>query len=139
MLTAIGPAVLNQLLFKSVPYDTEKDFTPVILVGELPQVIISDPKLGFKTLQETVEFGQKNPGKLNIGHPGAGSMGHLTGALFLARTGIKGTLIGYRGAAPLLHDVLGGQISGGHAGLYPCSRERHHSGSRERATRFVSA
>ncbi len=111
--TAIGPAVLNQLLFKSIPYDTAKDFTPVILVGEVPQVIVSSPKLGFNTLQDLIEFGRKNPGKLNIGHPGAGSMGHLTAALFLARTGIKGMLVGYRGAAPMLLDVLGGQIQAG--------------------------
>jgi tripartite-type tricarboxylate transporter receptor subunit TctC len=111
--TAIGPAVLNQLLLKSIPYDTEKDFTPVILVGETPQVIVSSPKFGFNTLQDLIEFGRKNPGKLNIGHPGAGSMGHLTAALFLARTGINGTLVGYRGAAPMLLDVLGGQIQAG--------------------------
>lgn len=113
LMTAIGPAVLNQLLFKSVPYDTEKDFTPVILVGEFPQLIVSSPKLGFKTLQQLVDFGRSNPGKLNIGHAGAGSMGHLTGALFLARAGIKGTLIAYRGAAPVVLDVLGGQIQAG--------------------------
>jgi tripartite-type tricarboxylate transporter receptor subunit TctC len=113
LLTAIGPAVLNQLLFKSVPYDTEKDFTPVILVGEFPQVIVSNPKLGFKTLQDLVEYGRSNPGKLNIGHAGAGSMGHLTGALFLARTGIQGILVGYRGAAPVVLDVLGGVIQAG--------------------------
>jgi tripartite-type tricarboxylate transporter receptor subunit TctC len=111
--TAIGPAVLNQLLFKSVPYDTEKDFTPIVLVGEIPQVIVSSPKLGFKTLQDLVEFGRRNPGKLNIGHAGAGSMGHLTSALFLARTGIQGTLVGYRGAVPVVMDVLSGQIQAG--------------------------
>lgn len=113
LLSAIGPAVLNQLLFKSVPYDTDKDFAPIVLVGEFAQLIVSDPKLGFKTLQDLVEFGRKNPGKLNIGHPGAGSMGHLTGALFLARTSIQGSLIGYRGAVPIVTDVMGGQIQAG--------------------------
>jgi len=113
LFTAVGPAVLNQLLFKSIPYDTEKDFTPVILLGEIPQLIVSSPKLGFKTLHDLVEFGRNNPGKLNIGHAGAGSMGHLTGALFLARTGIQGALVGYRGAAPVVMDVLSGQIQAG--------------------------
>jgi tripartite-type tricarboxylate transporter receptor subunit TctC len=113
LFTAVGPAVLNQLLFKSVPYDTEKDFVPVILLGEIPQLIVSSPKLGFKTLKELVDFGRNNPGKLNIGHAGAGSMGHLTGALFLARTGIQGALVGYRGAAPVVMDVLSGQIQAG--------------------------
>jgi tripartite-type tricarboxylate transporter receptor subunit TctC len=111
--TAVGPAVLNQLLLKSVPYDTEKDFTPIILVGEIPQVIVGSPKLGFKTLQDLIEFGRKNPSKLNIGHAGAGSMGHLTAALFLARTGLRGTLIAYRGAGPVVADVMSGQIQAG--------------------------
>ena len=113
IMTATGPAVLNELLFKSVPYDTDKDFTPIVLVGELPQLIIASPKLGFKTLADLVEFGRKNPGKLNIGHAGAGSMGHLTAALFLARTGIQGTLVAYRGAAPVVLDVISGQIQAG--------------------------
>ena len=59
--TAIGPAVLNQLLFKTVPYDTQKDFTPIILVGEIPQLIVSSPKLGFKTLQDLIDYGRKIP------------------------------------------------------------------------------
>jgi tripartite-type tricarboxylate transporter receptor subunit TctC len=113
LLTATGPAVLNELLFKAVPYDTERDFTPIILVGDTPQVIVGSPKFGFKTLQDLVAFGRKNPGKLNIGHPGAGSMGHLTAALFLARTDIQATLIGYRGGAPVVMDVLSGQIHAG--------------------------
>ena len=110
LMTAVGPAVLNPLLFKSVPYDTVKDFAPVIEVGEFPQVIISAPSLGFKSLQDLVAFGRANPGKLNVGHPGAGTMGNLAAALFLEKTGIKGTLVGYRGAAPLVLDVMSGQI-----------------------------
>jgi tripartite-type tricarboxylate transporter receptor subunit TctC len=113
LMTAIGPAVLNQLLFKSVPYNTDTDFTPVILVGEIPQLIVSSPQLGFKKLQDLVDFGKNNPGKLNIGHAGAGSMGHLTAALFLARTGVQATLVGYRGASPVIMDVLSGQIQAG--------------------------
>lgn len=111
--TATGPAVLNQLLSKSVPYDTERDFTPVILVGEIPQLIVSNPKLGFKTLQDLIEFGRSNPGKLNIGHAGVGSTGHLTAAVFLARTGIQAALVGYRGGVPVIMDVLSGHIQAG--------------------------
>ena len=70
LMTATGPAVLNQLLFKSVPYDTDRDFAPVILVGELPQVIVAGPQ--FKTLKDLIDYGRANPGKLNIGHAGAG-------------------------------------------------------------------
>jgi tripartite-type tricarboxylate transporter receptor subunit TctC len=111
--TAIGPAVLNQLLFKSIPYDTERDFTPIIMLGEVPNVIVSSPQLGFKTLQDLVAYGKSNPAGLNIGHSGAGSMGHLTAALFAAKAGVKATFVAYRSPAAVVTDVLGGQIQAG--------------------------
>ena len=110
LYTAIGPAVLNRLLYKSVPYE-DTDFEPVILLADAPHVIISSPKLGFKSLAELVTYGKGNPGKLTIGHAGAGTTGHLAGALFLARTGIDGSLIAYRGATPAITDVVSGQIA----------------------------
>ncbi len=113
LLTGIGPAILNQMMSKSVPYDTDKDFTPTVFFGELPQLIVSSPKLGFKKLSDLVDYGLANPGKLNIGHAGPGSMGQLISYLFLSRTGIKGTLIAYRGSGPIITDVLGGQIQAG--------------------------
>ena len=112
LLTATGPAVLNQLLFKSVPYDTDRDFAPVILLGELPQVIVAGPQ--FKTLKELIEYGRANPGKLNIGHAGAGSTGHLAAALLMVRSGVQATFVGYRSANAIVADVLSGQI---HAGV----------------------
>jgi tripartite-type tricarboxylate transporter receptor subunit TctC len=111
LMTATGPAVLNQLLFKSVPYDTERDFAPVVLVGELPQVIVAGPQ--FKTLKDLIEYGRANPGKLNIGHAGAGSTGHLAAALLAARSGIQATFVGYRSANAVVADVLSGQIQAG--------------------------
>ncbi len=109
LYTAIGPAVLNKLLYKSVAYE-DTDFEPIILLADIPQVIISDPKLGFKSLAELVAYGKTNPGKLTIGHAGAGTMGNLAAALFLARAGIDGSLISYRGATPAITDVVSGQI-----------------------------
>ena len=111
--TAIGPAALNQLLFKSVPYDTDRDFTPVIMLGEVPNVIVSSPQLGFKTLQDLATYGKNNPGGLNIGHSGLGSMGHLGAALFAAKAGVKATYVAYRSPGAVVADVLGGQIQAG--------------------------
>jgi tripartite-type tricarboxylate transporter receptor subunit TctC len=108
--TATGPAVLNKLVYKSIPYDPDADFEPVILQSEAPQVIVSTPALGFTRLQDLIDYGRKNPGKLNIGHAGAGTTGHLAAAVLLSRAGITGSLVGYRGAAPAIQDVLGGQI-----------------------------
>jgi tripartite-type tricarboxylate transporter receptor subunit TctC len=111
--TAIGPAVLNQLLFKSVPYDTDRDFTPVIMLGEVPNVIVASPQLGFKTLSDLVAYGKNNPAGLTIGHAGVGSMGHLTAALFAAKAGLKATYVAYRSPNAVVTDVLSGQIQAG--------------------------
>ena len=119
VFTAIGPAVLNTLLYKSIPYDHDRDFDPIILLADTPQVIISSPKLPIKTLADLVAFGKENPGKLTIGHPGAGTMGHLTAVLFLARAGIDGSAIAYRGTTPLVTDLLGGQIVAGSPAYTP--------------------
>jgi tripartite-type tricarboxylate transporter receptor subunit TctC len=109
VMTYVGPAVLNKLLSTSIPYDPDSDFEPVILLSETPQVIVSDPRLGLKTLADLVAYGKNKT--LTIGHSGAGTMGHLAAALFAARTGVNATLIGYRGATPAITDVLGGQIT----------------------------
>ena len=111
--TATGPAVLNQLLFKFTPYDTERDFTPVLMLGEIPNVIISSPQLGFKTLSDLVAYGKSNPGGLNFGHSGTGSVGHLSAALFASKAGIKGTYVAYRSPNAVVTDVLAGQIQAG--------------------------
>jgi tripartite-type tricarboxylate transporter receptor subunit TctC len=113
LYTATGPAVLNRLLYKSVPYDADSDFKPIILLSEAPHVIVSSPALGLRTLQDLIGYAKRNPGQLNIGHAGAGSTGHLAAALFLARARISGTMIGYRGAMPVIQDVLSGQIQAG--------------------------
>jgi tripartite-type tricarboxylate transporter receptor subunit TctC len=109
VMTYVGPAVLNKLLYPSIPYDPDGDFEPVILLSETPQVVVTNPKLGLKTLADLIAYGKSNP--LTIGHSGAGTMGHLAAALFAARTGSSATLVGYRGATPAITDVLGGQIT----------------------------
>jgi len=117
--TSIGPAALNQLLFKSVPYDTDRDFTPVVMLGEVPQVIVSSPQLGFKTLSDLAAYGKSHPDGLNIGHPGIGSMGHLAAALFAAKAGVKATYIAYRSPGAVVTDVLSGQIQAGTPSFIP--------------------
>jgi tripartite-type tricarboxylate transporter receptor subunit TctC len=113
LTTYVGPAVLNKLLYKSIPYDPDTEFEPVGLLSEVPQVIVSSPKLGFKTLSELIAYGKANPDALTVGHPGAGTMGHLAAALFLSRAGITGALVGYRGSTPAITDILSGHIAAG--------------------------
>ena len=110
LMTAIGPHVLNKMLYKSIPYDPDKEFTPIIMVGDAPQVLIVSPNLPVNSVTELVEYSKKNPGKLTAGHVGPGTMGHLATLLFMAKTGVTGVLVGYRGGAPLLPDLIAGRL-----------------------------
>jgi tripartite-type tricarboxylate transporter receptor subunit TctC len=113
LVTYVGPAVLNKILYKSIPYDPDTEFEPVVLLSEVPQVIVSSPKLGFKTLADLIAYAKANPNTLTVAHPGAGTMGHLAAALLLTRAGITGSLIGYRGSTPAITDILSGHIMAG--------------------------
>ena len=110
LLTAIGPHVLNKMLYKSIPYDPDKDFTPIIMIGDAPQVLIVSPNLPVNSVAELVDYSKKNPGKLTIGHVGPGTMGHLSTLLFMAKTGVTGVLVGYRGGSSIVPDLLGGRV-----------------------------
>jgi tripartite-type tricarboxylate transporter receptor subunit TctC len=110
LVSAVGPHVLNKLLYKSIPYDPDRDFTPIIMIGDAPQVLIVSPTLPVNSMAELVEYSKKNPGKLTIGHVGPGTTAHLSALLFMAKTGVTGVLVGYRGGAPLLPDLLAGRL-----------------------------
>lgn len=109
-LQAVGPMSLRPLMDPPVDYDPMKDFSPIGLLAETPNVIVAGPKFPGHSVQELVDWAKKNPGKLNIGHPGPGTMGHLGAALLASHAGITGTYIAYRSSAHILPDLLGGQI-----------------------------
>lgn len=113
LYTAIGPHVLNKLLYKSIPYDPDADFEAIILVADAHQIIVGSPQRNWKKLGDLIDYAKQNPGKVTIGHAGAGTMGHLAAALFVARAGIEASLISYRGASPVVTDVLSGHIDAG--------------------------
>ena len=105
-----APIALNKLMYKGLAYDSERDFIPVILVAKSPLVITSKLDFGPKTLAELIAYAKQNPGKVNVGHPGNGTLGHITSALIQQFAGIDMTNVPYRGSAPLMTDLLGGQI-----------------------------
>jgi len=105
-----APIALNKLMYKGLAYDSERDFTPVILVAKSPLVITAKLDFGTKTLAELIAYAKANPGKINVGHPGNGTLGHITSALIQQFAGIDMTNVPYRGSAPLMTDLLGGQI-----------------------------
>jgi tripartite-type tricarboxylate transporter receptor subunit TctC len=98
----------NVALYKSLPFDTEKDFQPVAMINSNPLVLVGRKTLPANTLPELVAWMKKNPARM--GHPGVGSTGHLATALLAQALGVEVTHSPYRGAAPMLQDTLGGHI-----------------------------
>ena len=110
LISANGPMVFRPLMTKSDGPDPSKSLTPIIMVGDTPNVILASPKLGVGTVKELVAYAGKHQNRLTIGHPGVGTMGQFCGMLFAAKTNIDGALVGYRGSTPIVTDLLGGQI-----------------------------
>ena len=110
LMTTIGPAVLRPLLEQGLAYDPVADFTPIALIGDAPNVIVAGTESRFRSIGDIVAYARQNPGKLTIGHPGIGTMGHLVALLFCAEAGIDANLIAYQGAPAILTDIAGGHI-----------------------------
>ena len=109
MLTANSLAS-NMALFNPPPFDAEKDVAPVALVGRVPVVIAANAGSEFTTLAKLVAEAKAKPGMINYASPGNGSTPHLAVELFTAAAGIKLAHIPYKGGAPAITDVLGGQL-----------------------------
>ena len=109
MLTATHH-VINPGLYKALKYDTRTDFTPLAQVAAVPNVLVVHPSFPPRTVQELVAYAKANPGKINFGSAGTGGANHLSGELFKAMAGVDMVHVPYKGAAPALNDLLGGQI-----------------------------
>lgn len=94
-----------------VPYDPEKDFAPISLIASLPFVLVAHPSVQVNSVRELVAMAKTRPGHFTFGSAGNATSNHLAGELFKARAGISMVHIPYRGSAPALVDLLGGQIS----------------------------
>lgn len=95
---------------KKMPYDTERDFAPVVFIGSIPLVLIVNQKSAFKTLTELLAAAKAKPGSVNYAFPGVGLSHHLAGELLKQRAGVDIQAISYRGTAPALNDVLAGAV-----------------------------
>lgn len=124
-LHAVGPVILRPIMDPSVGYDSDKDFSPIVLVGDTPNVILGGAKFSARSMQEVVDWARKNPGRLTIGHPGPGTMGHLAALLLASNAGITGTYISYRNVGQMVVDLLGGQIDIGVAAYTPQHKSAH--------------
>jgi tripartite-type tricarboxylate transporter receptor subunit TctC len=103
-------AVTNPALMANYPFDTLRDFSPLTVVGYIPHALVVKPDFPAKDLQALVAMAKANPGSINYGSSGSGTSAHLGAALFAQRADIKVSHVPYRGAAPAVQDLLGGQI-----------------------------
>ncbi|MYN14348.1 tripartite tricarboxylate transporter substrate binding protein [Pusillimonas sp. TS35] len=110
MMGTPGPLAINPLVYKDIAFAPERDFAPVAYIADVANVILSNPKTGFKTVGDLLAAAKAAPDALNWGSPGVGSTGHLMLEMLKQKTGAKITHIPYKGASQAANDLLSGQI-----------------------------
>jgi tripartite-type tricarboxylate transporter receptor subunit TctC len=103
-------AAIYRALMKTLPYDSLKDFQPITLVGRVPFMLVVHPSVNANSVKELVALAKAKPGTLNFASFGNGTSNHLVGEAFRAATGINIVHIPYKGSAPAIADLLGGQV-----------------------------
>ena len=110
LMANLGPNGINPAVYSKLPYDTVKDFAPVILTTTVPLVIVTSADSPYKTLAQLIAAAKEKPGQINFGSAGNGASNHLAGELLASMTGAKLTHVPYKGDAPSITDLMGGQI-----------------------------
>ena len=105
-----GTLIFNTALFKKLPYDPNKDFAPIGLMAKFPLILAVNPNAGYGSAKDLIEAMRKQPGKLSYATPGVGSPHHLAMEMLKERTKIDVVHVAYKGAAPAIQDVVGGQL-----------------------------
>ena len=122
VLITSNTIMINPLLYKSVPYDLEKDFIPLVDMAGSPTAYTVNPKSGIKTVAEFVAFAKEKKGAVNYGSAGFATPSHLAGEFFKNRAGLEMTHVPFNGAGPANQALLGGQVdmvSGALPGAHP--------------------
>jgi tripartite-type tricarboxylate transporter receptor subunit TctC len=103
---------IAESLYTKLPYSLERDFVPITVLAYVPNVVVVHPKHAntLKSLKDLIAYAKANPGKLNYGSAGNGTTHHLAGELFKTMTGVDLTHIPYKGAGPMMQDLLAGQV-----------------------------
>jgi tripartite-type tricarboxylate transporter receptor subunit TctC len=102
--------VINPSMIKVLPYDSEKDFTPLGLIADVPSGLVVHPSLPVKNVSQLVALAKARPGEIFYSSPGVGTSGHLGAELFNARAGIKLVHVPYKGVGPAVTDLVGGHV-----------------------------
>ncbi len=110
LMGTVATHALNPLILKSTPYDAEKDFSPISLLVVVPNVLVVNPELPAKNVEELVALLKADPDKYSYASSGNGTPLHLSGELFKSMAGVDMQHIPYKGAGPALNDVIGNQV-----------------------------
>src|ERR1700728_154751 len=113
LLFAVATNVINPSLYKSLPFDFQRDIAPVAGLAELPLVLDVNSDVPAKTVPEFIAYAKANPGKINFGSFGARTISHLAIELFKTAAGVDVVHVPYQGGAPMLTDLLSGRIQAG--------------------------
>src|SRR5215813_9823372 len=110
LLFVPASAAVNVSLFENLPFNLLRDIAPVSGLIDFPLVMVANPSLPAKTVGELIAYAKANPGKISIGSFGTGSTSHVAGELFKMMAGVNMIHVPYRGGAPMVADLIGGQI-----------------------------
>ena len=119
LLCSMGGLVTNQFLFKRLPYDTQKDFAPISQLATAGQVLVVNPSVPAKSVQELVALAKAKPGQLNVGSGGVGTTQHIVAEVFQAATGTKLTHVPYKGSILAVTATVADQITMTFADMAP--------------------
>jgi tripartite-type tricarboxylate transporter receptor subunit TctC len=106
---SVAPIVLNPLFYKT-GYQSLRDFEPVSVIAAAPQLIVVNPALPVKSMEDLIALGKSKPGSINYGSSGTGTLPHLGGEMFATMTGARITHVPYKGSPPALLDLMAGQV-----------------------------
>jgi tripartite-type tricarboxylate transporter receptor subunit TctC len=109
LVTSISHTI-NPSVVESLPFDTQRDFAPVMLIADAPNILVLHPSVQASSLSELIDLAKKRPGQLNYASSGVGTSTHLCGELFKTMTGVELQHVPYKGGGPAVADLLGGQV-----------------------------
>ena len=110
LMTTSSTFAANPSLYKSLPFDVQKDFAPITLTAFIPNLLVVNPSVPANNVAEFIAYLKANPGKLNFGSAGNGTSQHLSGELFNSLADVRIVHVAYRGGAPAVTDLLAGQV-----------------------------
>jgi tripartite-type tricarboxylate transporter receptor subunit TctC len=110
LMGTVGTHAINPSLYAKMPYDHVKDFVPVVLVAGVPNVLVVNPSVPVYSVADLIKLAKSKPGAINFASSGSGTSIHLSGELFKTIAGVDMTHVPYKGSAPALTDLVGGQV-----------------------------